>query len=95
MNGTHTVGTVRSGETYRCLVPGFAGWLYRVVDFVTHGVTLQSQVLYTAVNGPDERRLFVTSLNDFVLKFEPLPADAPPPEKLAGALEPVPPGSHA
>lgn len=81
---------VRAGSTY--LYNGWSGsaaggsYRYRVLNFALCGRTLQEQVVYEGLEGPDRGRWFTCPLADFAAKFVPESHDAAPEAKAAGAV---------
>jgi hypothetical protein len=75
------------------LTPGglfcFAGnkMTYKVLFTVREGRTLQEQVVYEGVDGPDCGQRFCCSLNDFAVKFTAVLPDPEPAEEVLPALE--------
>lgn len=67
------LGRVAAGGVYRSKRTGCR---YVVLCFAFCGRTLQEQVVYDGLEGPDAGRWFVCPLADFGVKFEP--AEAPP-----------------
>jgi hypothetical protein len=66
--------------------------LYRVLNFVQDGITLQCRVVYEGLDGADQGKWFTCSLNNFANRFR-LIEDGKPPEELiprVSGLQPAP-----